>query len=273
MDRLSVAARRRHCRLHCYLVATGQTTSEKAKAAFAFASPYTRGCLGNLRELFCLVLPDSHVHIRHQPPDKRRHEAIVNKRKIVFLEASQLQLQGAHTDVDVHEEQKLLDEAKRRKQAAAAEDAPVQCQIPVLCQREHREHDLYFHGQHAHGVIEEKEQRATALQHVDSHSSVESLRPPSQLSMRHVAPTALGSKLKRKRRTERSERTEASSKSVRSHSHFLCFLCWILVLLVLDSNFCFHFVGWRCRKAYNFVFCFLFLFCSSDRNVLVAVVM
>jgi hypothetical protein len=65
---------------HCYLIIIGQTTNERARDAFVYVSPYSRGCCGNMLEIFCVIsLPVSHVHIKHQPPDKAENEVIVNK--------------------------------------------------------------------------------------------------------------------------------------------------------------------------------------------------
>lgn len=76
---------------HCYLFTQGQTTNERAKGLFEFVSPYHRGCWGNVLEIFCILRPSTNVHLHHQPPNKKENEAILNKRKIVYLSAEEAQ--------------------------------------------------------------------------------------------------------------------------------------------------------------------------------------
>ena len=113
---------------HCYLIATGQTTNEKAKNAFNFVSPYSRGCCLNIWENICVIsVPISNVHIHHQPPNKEQNEAIVNKRKIVYISSEDTKqtisnnLHGnkfnnnSMSDPTDHEQQKLLNSKHRNK--------------------------------------------------------------------------------------------------------------------------------------------------------------
>ena len=179
---------------HCYLIATGQTTNEKAKNAFMFVSPYSRGCCMNIWENICVVtLPQSNVHIHHQPPNKSENEIIVNKRKIVYISSQDTKesiINNLHGTVNVHnknnksaisdptdhEQQKLLNSRnkrknKRKKRDHSNDDNTTQCQIlpHSKCSHSNNDDEDGHHNHVDHGHYHRNHDQHTHHNHQHHH--------------------------------------------------------------------------------------------------------
>jgi len=74
--------------LHCYLLATGQTTHEQLKKSFPFANPHTKGPVQNCLALFCAPPISGHVDPR-QPAGYSSTSSATNS-KITFVDHNQL---------------------------------------------------------------------------------------------------------------------------------------------------------------------------------------